>query len=130
MVFWKENFILSAQFGVKSKLLVNLELLKSLKWHQVRWGDDDLKRVLVRGLGCVGFLLPSSLTPQRPRRQDELLNEKPPRLRPARSYQARGVMTWLLAMAWTALGWEDAAELVVETHLEVRIALGVLDSVE
>lgn len=123
MGFWKENFILSAQFGVKSKLLVNIELLKSLKWHQVRWGHDDLKRVLVSGCSSVGILALVSDT-ARPRGQDELRNEKPPRLRPARSYQARGVVTWLVSMAWTALGWEEGeAELVVETHLEVLFAL-------
>lgn len=47
MAFWKENFALSAQFGSKSKILVDIELLKSLKWEGVRWDLRDLTRVLV-----------------------------------------------------------------------------------
>jgi hypothetical protein len=47
MAFWKENFALSAQFGSKSKLLVDFELLKGLTWEGVRWDQRDLARVLV-----------------------------------------------------------------------------------
>lgn len=45
--FWKENVLLSANFHPKSKLLINLPLLKSLKWNEVRWSQDDLQIVLV-----------------------------------------------------------------------------------